>query len=529
MPKIFPNQLQNWVLRDERRSAEIKVFNKCVEQLPEDWYVFYSRPWWGLNERGGEKDGEADFILAHPDIGILFLEVKGGLITYDSQLDQWSSTDRYGIKHNFSKSPIQQAVQCKHQLIKKFKNAKNWPTGRVVAHHGVIFVDSVEPETALIGGFEKELFCNSVQFDRGFYDWVQKRLLINREKNEIGPGSEGIKVMIEVLAKPLRMRTTLSRASTDNLDSMNQQLTGIQLQALAEIETLPRIVIEGGAGTGKTVIACELALRSSEGEGDTKVALCCVGESLLNDFKLRLGKIHPNLQILSIDELLLSPNKFERIIIDESQDLDWSDWDKILSKLVGSNSKLVCFMDSNQAIYRLATDLESRLSARRITLRVNLRNTKKIAQVINNLYEGPTPQSFGLDGIVPIFTRVNTHDDAAEKICAEILKLHKDEGVDFSSIAVLSENKDFLRRIERTLNSVGIFHNTSKFRGLNIITLDSVLNFKGLESPFVIIYSDLDSSNSRSLSYVSTSRARTYLHVYGNDLNTIISKAMATL
>jgi superfamily I DNA/RNA helicase len=149
--------------------------------------------------------------------------------------------------------------------------------------------------------------------------------------------------------------------------------------------------------------------------------------------------------------------------------------------------------------------------------------------VINNLYEGPTPQSFGLDGIEPIFTRVNTHDDAAEKICAEILKLNKEEGVDFSSIAVLSENKDFLRRIERTLNSVGVFHNTAKFRGLNIITLDSVLNFKGLESPFVIIYSDLDTSNSRALSYVSTSRARTYLHVYSNDQNTIISKAMATL
>lgn len=524
MPKIFPNQLQNWVLRDERRSAEIKVFNKCIQELPDDWYVFYSRPWWGLNERGGEKDGEADFILAHQDFGILFLEVKGGLISYDSQLDQWSSTDRYGIKHNFSKSPIQQAVQCKHQLIKKFKNAKNWPTGRVIAHHGVIFVDSVEPDTALIGGFEKELFCNSVQFERDFYNWVQKRLLINREKNEIGPGLAGLKVMIDVLAKPLQMRTTLSRASTDNLDSMNQQLTGIQLQALAEIEISPRIVIEGGAGTGKTVIACELALRSSE--NDTNVALCCVGDSLLSDFKFRLESTNSNLHILSINELLLSENRFDRIIIDESQDLNWSDWDKVTTKLIDSKSKLVCFMDSNQAIYRLAADLESRLGARRITLRVNLRNTRKIAEVINNLYEGPTPQSFGLDGIEPIFTKVTTYDEATEKICAEILKLNKIEGVDFSSIVILSENKDFLRRLERSLNSVGVFHNTAKFRGLNILTLDTVLNFKGLESPFVIVYSDSDASNSKALSYVSTSRARTYLHVYGNDANTIISKAI---
>lgn len=524
MPKIFPNQLQNWVLRDERRSAEIKVFNKCIQELPDDWYVFYSRPWWGLNERGGEKDGEADFILAHQDFGILFLEVKGGLISYDSQLDQWSSTDRYGIKHNFSKSPIQQAVQCKHQLIRKFKNAKNWPAGRVIAHHGVIFVDSVEPETALIGGFEKELFCNSVQFEREFYNWVQKRLLTNREKNEIGPGPAGMKVMTDVLAKPLQMRTTLSRASTDNLDSMNQQLTGIQLQALAEIEISPRIVIEGGAGTGKTVIACELALRSSE--NDTNVALCCVGDSLLSDFKFRLGSTNSNLHILSINELLLSENRFDRIIIDESQDLNWSDWDKVTTKLIDSKSKLVCFMDSNQAIYRLAADLESRLGARRITLRVNLRNTRKIAEVINNLYEGPTPQSFGLDGIAPIFTKVTTHDEATEKICAEILKLNKIEGVDFSSIVILSENKDFLRRLERSLNSVGVFHNTAKFRGLNILTLDTVLNFKGLESPFVIVYSDSDASNSKALSYVSTSRARTYLHVYGNDSNTIISRAI---
>lgn len=524
MANCIPLAMPNWVLQDERRSAEIKVFEKCQSELPNDWHVFYSRPWWGLNERGGEKDGEADFVLVHPDLGLLFLEVKGGQITYDEKLDQWASTDRHGIKHNLRRSPVQQAVACKHELLKKFQKSSNWPSGRVLAHHGVVFVDTVGSQEKFIGGYEREIFCFAKEFERNFVNWAISRLMSHREKTAVGPGVSGISSVYEVLATPLNLRTSLARFSSGEINEMNQLLTGIQLQTLVEIETNNRTVIEGGAGTGKTVIACELASRMRERE--VEIALCTVSESLLTDFQVRLGFEKSNLKILSVNELITSNNRFDFIIIDESQDIDWSLWGRIEEKLSGSNSKLVCFMDSNQAIYRLATDLEARLGARLITLRVNLRNTQRIGNVIKKLYSGPLTQICGPEGTQPKLTIVNDAERAIEGICSEIKSLSSEELVDYSSIAILSDSKEFIRKLQQSLKAAGIFNAPAKNRALNTLTVDNIFNFKGLESPFVFLFMDSDSGSNRELSYVASSRARTNLHVYTVRSTLLLSQAL---
>ena len=524
MAKCIPAILPNWVLQEERRSTEIKVYEKCAEELSDEWHVFYSRPWWGLNAQGGEKDGEADFVLAHQELGLLFLEVKGGQISYDEINDQWASTDRHGITHNFRKSPVQQAVACKHELMRKFQKSKKWPSARVLAHHGVVFVDTVDPSTKIIGGYETEIFCFAKDFERNFLKWVEGRLKNNRRNNEVGPGKEGIDVIHEVLAAPLNLRTTLSRFSTSNIDAMNQLLTGIQLQTLAEIEIENRLVVEGGAGTGKTVVACELASRSINSTNN--VALSTVSGALLTDFKIRLGEGNPNLQIINVDELVKHKDKFDLIIIDESQDVEWSHWEKIEKKLLQNISKLVCFMDSNQAIYRIATDLETRLKAKRITMRVNLRNTQKIGKVINNLYSGPLTSVCGPDGMEPILTIVSDIESAIANICSELKKLNSEEVVDYSAIAILSDNKEFLRKLQNSLKTENIFSTPARNRALNTLTVDTVFNFKGLEAPFVIIFLDADSGNNRELSYVASSRARTYLHVYALNRNSLVGKAI---
>ena len=524
MAKCIPAELPNWVLQEERRSTEIKVYEKFADEFSDDWYIFYSRPWWGLNAQGGEKDGEADFVLAHPDLGLLFLEVKGGQITYDERNDQWASTDRHGITHNFRRSPVQQAVACKHELIRKFKKSRKWPLARVLAHHGVVFVDTVDPGVKIIGGYETEIFCFAKDFERNFLDWIEGRLNNHRNDNEVGPGKEGIEAIYEVLAAPLKLRTTLSRISNSDINVMNQLLTGIQLQTLAEIDIENRLVVEGGAGTGKTVIACELASRANDSQ--IKVALSTVSDALLTDFKIRLGEGNPNLQIINVEALVKLESNFDLIIIDESQDVDWSHWGKIEERLSTKTSKLVCFMDSNQAIYRIATDLETRLKAKRITMRVNLRNTQKIGKLINNLYSGPLTAVCGPEGSEPIITIVRDIDSATVRICTELKKLNEEEIVDYSAIAILSDNREFIRKIEQTLKAAMIFYSTAKNRVLNTLTVDTIFNFKGLEAPFVFIFLDSDSGNNKELSYVATSRARTYLQIYTLNENSLVGKAI---
>lgn len=523
MAKVFPAQLPQWILDEDRRAAEIKVFKKCVESFSDEWIVFYSRPWWGLTSTGGEKDGEADFILAHPDKGILFLEVKGGQISYDSTSEKWSSTDRNSITH-IIKNPINQAMTSKHQILAKLTKEKNWPKQRVVAHYGVLFVDTKKPDTKLIAGYESELFCHAIEFDNSFADWVEKRLTSHVAPGEVGPGKAGINAMYEVLAKPIVMQTTLSRRFSSEMNNMAGYLTGVQFQCLGEIEANDRMVIQGGAGTGKTIIACELAIRSAE--TGKRTLLSCVAPALLNEFRTRLKGVKENLVIENISKIMNHNEKFDVVIVDESQDVDWDIVDKLNNLLSEETSKLVCFMDANQAIYRLATDLETRLKAKSFTLRVNLRNTKRIANVVDDLYEGPKLTIAGPEGVQPKMTIGKDKTTVMNQICDEVTHLNQKEGVPLSDIVVLSSDNEFLRKIRFVLNQKRIFHSDATAPAINSVTVDSVLNFKGLESPVVLLEATSESGNDRELSYVGTSRARTFLHVYTSDGNRVIAQAM---
>lgn len=511
---LFPRSLPLWVTRDTRRAAEIKVFNKCKDELDDDWFIFYSRPWWGLNSTGGEKDGEADFILVHPNLGILFLEVKGGQIAYSSEDAKWSSVDRHGVRHNI-KNPMQQAVTCRHQLLEKFKTNKEWPRGRVIAHYGVVFTDTIDPKMEFIGGYESDLFCHSQEFENDFVNWIETRLTAHVGESEIGPGLSGIKCIEKTISAPIEMRTTLSRRFESELDEMNDYLTGVQAMTVFGLEQENRAVIEGGAGTGKTVIACELAARAAT--SGSKTLLTCKSLTLVEELRIRTKDISPHiLKILTIEDSLALEESFDLIVVDEGQDIEWDRWPLLERKLVSRQSKLFCFMDSNQAIYRIATDLVSRLSAKHVTLRVNLRNTQNIAKLTNKLYEGPLPTVVGPEGQITQFTFEDDFSKLIQKISTEVKFLVEKENLRESDIGIISDDLNLLRKIEQSLKSNSILTTKCISRQFNAVTIDSIRNFKGLEAKHVILIVNNEAGNSRELSYVGVSRARNSLHIYSN-------------
>ena len=53
-----------------------------------------------------QADGEADFVMIHPDHGVLVVEVKGGRIRTSE--GEWYSVDRHGAEHEI-KNPFEQA------------------------------------------------------------------------------------------------------------------------------------------------------------------------------------------------------------------------------------------------------------------------------------------------------------------------------------------------------------------------------------------------------------------------------------
>lgn len=140
-PKTMPKQVRD----DPQRKAEVQVYDALEAALGPEWTVYYSRPWLGLTPYGEEKDGEADFVVVHPQRGLLVIEVKGGGIFWDPATDVWISQDRNDIRHVI-KNPVKQARTSKHVLLDKAKEMNIWPKGRFIrTAHGVIFSDCPTP------------------------------------------------------------------------------------------------------------------------------------------------------------------------------------------------------------------------------------------------------------------------------------------------------------------------------------------------------------------------------------------------
>jgi hypothetical protein len=98
---IYPEQLPLSVRQDPKLSAEVKIYDLLARSMPPGWVVFYDVAWLGrVRPHEGPRDGQIDFVLAHPTHGILLLEVKGGRIRFDGPRQQWISTDRDGIHHD---------------------------------------------------------------------------------------------------------------------------------------------------------------------------------------------------------------------------------------------------------------------------------------------------------------------------------------------------------------------------------------------------------------------------------------------
>ena len=139
MAKIYPERLPESVIDDPKRSGERKVY-LALKNLSEKFIVFYSVHW--INQAGnwGISEGEADFVITHPDLGVLILEVKGGGIQYKPERNQWYSFDRNGYSYEI-KDPVDQARRSHYRLLEQLKSLPGWPQRPLNIGHAVCFPD----------------------------------------------------------------------------------------------------------------------------------------------------------------------------------------------------------------------------------------------------------------------------------------------------------------------------------------------------------------------------------------------------
>ena len=97
-----------------RPMSEQVVFETIKKKLSDDWYVFHSFDYVTRDLNKKRWDGEIDFLLYHPQKGILVIEVKGGTIAYCN--GQWYQEERLI-------DPVEQAKRNKYAVMRLLQDS----------------------------------------------------------------------------------------------------------------------------------------------------------------------------------------------------------------------------------------------------------------------------------------------------------------------------------------------------------------------------------------------------------------------
>lgn len=550
MAVMWPRTLPPDVTGNMLRSTECEVFRRLEAVLDDSFVVFYSRPWLGLKPDGEEIDGECDFIVAHPERGMLTLEVKGGAVAYDPRTDRWTSRDRWKVTHNI-KNPVHQARSAKHELLKKLNVSPHWTSRRIRARHGVVLPHSSAPPGDLGADMPQRIFCFAERFEDGLRDWILKRFgdAPPDEGRTKELGRDGVQALEKILAKPFRLRTPLGTVLSGD-DAALQVLTQQQFHILRAIEAVPRAAVSGGAGTGKTVLAMEEARRCAE--SGLRTLFVCYNRGLATETRRRL-KDGPPVTVTTFHELCaemtrragiprpagipdrqlfediwpellmqaferLPDERYEAIIVDEGQDFLPLWWTAVESGLdPEGRGQFRIFYDNNQRVYASAIKLPEDVDLVPIRLTLNLRNTRRIHELVRRHYTGHEIEAVGPEGVEVHWITVNSANDLGQKVSDCVARLGSLERVSPDDIAVLVAT-------EAAIDTIAPGNRLGEFRTARCdeqsegrIVVDSIRRFKGLERPVVVIAATPDTVIDTELPYVALSRARAHLVIAGSD------------
>lgn len=543
-------------------SAEIALFAAFGEQLGPSYVVLHSVSWISRPGGQGPREGETDLLIAHPVHGLLAVEVKGGRVSLDYRTQTFLSVDKHDVAHAI-RNPFDQARRGKFALLEKLKESPGWKKldiGRFPLGYAV-FVPSVGDGDRLRGpdapaeiiGDRGDLADLNAWVERAFGYWAGE----GGQNQSIG--SRGIDAVIHLFARTVSTRPLLSARLAEE-EHARLSLTVRQASILDMLRRQRRVMIAGGAGTGKTLIAREKAVRLAS-EGMRTLLLCynrgladhlreqCTGIECLDvatfhqvchrwiaQAKAKLGRDFlsearvdlpgghefdqqmPLALAMAVDA---TGPTYDAIVIDEAQDFGDEYWLPIEMLLTHPDvSMLYVFLDENQDIYRRSANIP--IPGEPMVLDRNCRNTDAIHAAAYKHYRGAEVQAPGIRGVGIERLLAPDMERQAKSIGSLVTKLVIDEGVAPHEIAILLCNPGDRPAREQALKRLPLPAAVKLGRvedfGPGGLTVDTVARFKGLERAVVILWA-FDNSNidqDRETLYVGMSRAKSALYVCGS-------------
>lgn len=552
------------VLDPEIKSEAEKHIFSWFKTAPDtdNWVVLHSL---GICNHHQVVHGEVDFFVLVPQIGIFALEVKGGRVKRENGI--WYYTNRYNKTDCKTYGPFDQAWEGLYSIrnsLRERLDGKHKHLRNIFMGIGVMFPD-IAYESVGIDEEQWQVFdCNDGNRVRDYILRVAAGS-IKAWENQYGsvtpdnrPSDDDIRYIASLLRgdfdKALSLRIQYNYAEEELVT-----LTENQYRCIDQLEDNPRCLIIGAAGTGKTLLAVEEVKKSVA--KDEKVALFCFNRILslwLKEYfnkmpnHLRpeyIGTIHGYMMKILLDaneEIAFpdenddrsefyeetlpyrataisdsKPARFDRIIVDETQDIMSDGFLKFINSCVKgglSRGRWTLFGDfHNQAIYEKNYSpeqfiglLETYTSFIRYKLNTNCRNTKNVCNEIVTVTGISDDVKYSGKTEGPSVNHIIFRNEAEEKdkLINIIVELKKN-AVEDGRITILSPRKRE-HSVVRLLEGIQI--SDYVIPAVEKITFSTIQAFKGLENT-VIILTDINSFADRKLMYVALSRARSGLYI----------------
>jgi len=536
-----------------KSNAEKKMYDVLQELDMDDTYVLHSL---GLPKHQSKIYGEIDFVVVCKR-GVACLEIKGGRV--ECREGKWFFIDRYGVERQKPEGPFAQVTGNMFSLLTELKNKfQNNPhfKGLLVAS-GVVFPD-IEFKSTSQEIIPEIIYDNTTEsitdyINKVFDYWEQRQ---HRKSEKLS--KQDIKDIVKFLRGDFTFIPTL-RDRLDNVEKRLVRLTNEQAQIMNALGMNSHLLIEGGAGTGKTLLAMDFARKRAE-KGDKVLYLTYnknlsnnINRQLNSDEKLKVINIHALFgEYVPVDIDKMNENaskyfgdtlpeeffewinnlneeeteklKYDLIVMDEGQDIIKPIYLYSLDMLLRGGFEKgdwAIFYDERQNIYNPeysdGMEIIESYSAAKFKLFVNCRNTVQIGTYSakeSGVKIDEFLQENGEEVQTISYTDIN---DFKQKI-KEIIKRLRAEKVDTSEIAFLAPKKysnSILSKIGFEVNELGSNYDSES----NLPKFATIQGFKGLDSKIVILV-DVDNIHPENFSkfiYIAGTRARTLLYVVASE------------
>lgn len=482
-----------------------------------------------------KRFGEIDFLICGTK-GIFVLEIKGGRIRCRDGL--WQYENRYGESSTSVEGPFKQAQSALHGLISKLRDTlPDMVLSQFTLGYGVVFPDV---EWRVQGVEWDSQTLADIRQIRNLERWLEKLFEYwrGKEGRERLPDAAALNLLNHSLRPEFEVAETLYR-QVSRVEDHIAALTEDQMVMVDIVGANDRVLCSGGAGTGKTFLALELARRwTAEGQ---KVLLACRSNWLKRYFESRFGL--PGVTISLIDTIPTAfrrsgVDSFDAVIVDEGQDLlNMKSLHQLGSAIKGGleHGRWSFFYDANNQsgffgpVDREAVAFLESCTPVRIPLRTNCRNTRVILEKVQN--------DLGADmgvrgaGNGPEVREVDacSREESASLLATEIFEIMDAGGIPSGAVTILSPlpfGESSVSLLPASIRENITLLDEYSLRSFPIAQTGfaEIPNFKGLENEVIIVV-DLarppKGKEPLSLHYVAMSRARVVLSlIYLTDIAT---------